>query len=82
MKDLLKVNPEIEKRQTEKLNKMKKKRNEAKVQKELKLLRKTASSKQNIMPSILNCVKCYATLGEICDELRSVFGEYRESLKI
>ncbi|NLL61596.1 MAG: methylmalonyl-CoA mutase family protein [Candidatus Atribacteria bacterium] len=82
MKDLLKVNPEIEKRQTEKLNKMKKKRNEAKVQKELKLLRKTALSKQNIMPSILNCVKCYATLGEICDELRSVFGEYRESLKI
>lgn len=82
MKYLLKVNPEIEKRQTEKLNKMKKKRNEAKVQKELKLLRKTASSKQNIMPSILNCVKCYATLGEICDELRSVFGEYRESLKI
>ena len=82
MKDLLKVNPEIEKRQTEKLNKMKGERNEAKVQEELRVLRKTASSEQNIMPSILNCVKCYATLGEICDELRSVFGEYKESLKI
>lgn len=82
MKDLLKVNPEIEKRQTERLNKLKKNRNELKVQENLKLLTKMANSEQNIMPAILDCVRSYATLGEICDQLRAVFGEYKESLKI
>ncbi|HOR41933.1 MAG TPA: methylmalonyl-CoA mutase family protein [Atribacterota bacterium] len=82
MKDLLKVNPKIEKRQTERLNKLKKNRNELKVQENLKLLTKMANSEQNIMPAILDCVKSYATLGEICDQLRAVFGEYKESLKI
>lgn len=82
MKDLLKVNPEIEKRQTERLNKLKKNRNKLKVQENLKLLTKMANSEQNIMPAILDCVRSYATLGEICDQLRAVFGEYKESLKI
>jgi len=82
MKDLLKVNPKIEKRQTERLNKLKKNRNELKVQENLKLLTKMANSEQNIMPAILDCVRSYATLGEICDQLRAVFGEYKESLKI
>lgn len=82
MKDLLKVNPEIEKKQTERLNKLKKNRNELKVQENLKLLTKMANSEQNIMPAILDCVRSYATLGEICDQLRAVFGEYKESLKI
>ena len=61
---------------------MKEKRNEAEVQENLKMLKKAAASKENVMPSILACVKSYATLGEICDELRTVFGEYKESLKI
>jgi len=82
MKDLLKVNPEIEKRQVKKLDEVKKKRKEKEVQEKLKLLREIASSEQNIMPPILDCVRSYATLGEICDQLRAVFGEYKESIKI
>jgi methylmalonyl-CoA mutase N-terminal domain/subunit len=41
-------------------------------------LRKDAASDVNLMPSILNCVRAYCTLGEIVDALREVFGEYRE----
>jgi len=82
MKDLLKVNPEIEKRQAEKLNSIKKRRNEAEVQENLSLLKKIASSEQNVMPAILSCVRSYATLGEVCDQLREVFGEYKDSIKI
>ncbi|MDD3656040.1 MAG: methylmalonyl-CoA mutase family protein [Atribacterota bacterium] len=82
MKDLLKVKPEIEKRQVEKLKKVKEKRNEKVVRKNLMELKKIASTEQNTMPAILDCVRSYATLGEICDKLREVFGEYKESIKI
>ena len=82
MKDLLKVNPEIEKKQVEKLSKVKEKRNEEEVQKNLNQLKNVASSEQNVMPVILDCVRSYATLGEICDQLRAVFGEYKDSIKI
>lgn len=82
MKDLLKVNPEIERRQVGKLDEVKKKRKEKEVQEKLQLLKEIASSEQNIMPYILDCVRSYATLGEICDQLRAVFGEYKESIKI
>lgn len=82
MKDLLKVNPEIEKRQVEKLSKVKEKRNEEEVQKNLNQLKEIAGSEHNVMPAILDCVRSYATLGEICDQLRAVFGEYKDSIKI
>jgi len=82
MKDLLKVNPEIERRQVRKLDEVKKRRKEKEVQEKLRLLKEIASSEQNIMPPILDCVRSYATLGEICDQLRAVFGEYKESIKI
>ncbi len=62
MKDLLKVNPEIEKRQVRKLDEVKKKRKEKEVQEKIQLLKEIASSEQNIMPYILDCVKSYATL--------------------
>ena len=82
MKDLLKVNPKIEKQQVKKLEEVKNSRKESEVQEKLKLLKNVADSDQNVMPSILDCVKSYATLGEICDQLREVFGEYKESIKI
>lgn len=82
MKDLLKVNPEIEKRQVEKLSKVKEKRNEEEIQKNLNQLKEIAGSEHNVMPAILDCVRSYATLGEICDQLRAVFGEYKDSIKI
>jgi len=82
MKDLLKVNPEIEKQQIKKLEEVKNKRDESKVKESLHLLKEAASSDKNVMPFILDCVKGYATLGEICDQLREIFGEYKDSIKI
>jgi methylmalonyl-CoA mutase N-terminal domain/subunit len=42
----------------------------------MKKLKKCAQGNENLMPPIMEAVKCYATLGEICDTLREVFGEY------
>jgi methylmalonyl-CoA mutase N-terminal domain/subunit len=44
----------------------------------LAILKKTAEGKSNVVPPILEAVKAYATIGEISDTLREVFGEYRE----
>jgi methylmalonyl-CoA mutase N-terminal domain/subunit len=48
------------------------------VTKALDIVRTVARGDQNIMPSLIEAVKTYATLGEISDALRDVFGEYRE----
>ncbi len=74
---ILKVPPEIEKRQVERLRKLKSERDNNEVKNALENLRKVAESNENTMPSILRAVKAYATLGEICDVFRSVFGEYK-----
>ncbi len=81
-KGLLRVNPKVGRRQVEKLNKLKSERNNEKVKDNLEQLEKTAGTSKNLMPIILDCVRSYATLGEICDVLRNVFGEYRESVKL
>jgi len=81
-KDLLRVNPKVGRCQVEKLNKLKSERNIEKVKDNLEQLEKTAGTSKNLMPIILDCVRSYATLGEICDVLRKVFGEYRESVKL
>ena len=81
-KGLLKVNPEVGRRQVEELKKLKERRDNHKVENNLKSLEKAAKTDVNLMPLILDCVKSYATLGEICDVLRSIFGEYKESVKL
>jgi len=81
-KGLLKVNPIVGQRQVEKLNKLKSERNNKRVMENLELLKKSADTSTNLMPIILECVKSYATLGEICDVLRNIFGEYKESVKL
>ncbi len=73
---LLKVDPRVRERQIAKLNRLKANRDSAKVAVSLANLKKTAEGTQNLLPPILEAVKAYATLGEICDTLRSVFGEY------
>ncbi|MBC7321976.1 MAG: methylmalonyl-CoA mutase, partial [Acetomicrobium sp.] len=56
-------------------------RDNVKVKEALEEIRKAAKDESvNIMPKILEAVKVYATLGEICDVLREEFGEYRESI--
>jgi methylmalonyl-CoA mutase N-terminal domain/subunit len=68
----------VEQYQKEKLARVKKERNNAKVKETLAVLKKAAQGPDNVVPPILEAVKGYATLGEISDTLREVFGEYRE----
>jgi methylmalonyl-CoA mutase N-terminal domain/subunit len=73
----LKVPPQIEKKQVDKLKRLRAERDSEKVRVALEKLKEVASENDNTMPVILEAVKVYATLGEICNELRDVFGEYR-----
>lgn len=79
-KELLRVDPEVEKNQKDKLEKLKNERNNKKVKETLDRLREKASTDENLMPSILDAVKEYATLGEICNVLRDIFGEYQQTV--
>jgi methylmalonyl-CoA mutase, N-terminal domain len=75
---ILKMDEKGEERQIKRLKKLRKDRDTQKVQKHLSELRKAARGEENLMPYILDCVHRYATLGETCDVLREVFGEYKE----
>ena len=76
-KDLLRVDPAVRLSQIEKLKRLKSERDNASVKDILNKLRKAAEGKDNLMPIIVDAVKAYGTLGEICDALRDVFGEYQ-----
>jgi methylmalonyl-CoA mutase N-terminal domain/subunit len=78
LRNLLRIKPEAEQYQKEKLARVKKERNNTKVKETLAGLKKAAQGTENLVPPILEAVKAYATLGEISDTLREVFGEYRE----
>ncbi len=77
---LLRVNPAEAKKQVAGLSKVKKERNAAEVTASLENLKKVARSSENTMPAFIRCVEAYATVGEICDALREVFGVQGESL--
>ena len=76
--DLLKIDPQIEKDQVARLQKLRSERNNLRVGENLDTLRKAASGTENLIPYILECVRSYATEGEIVQVFREVFGEYRE----
>ncbi len=76
--NLLRVDPAVRILQVEKLGKLKAGRDKEKVVKTLAWLKQSAEGKENLMYPIMEAVKAYATLGEICDTLREVFGEYRQ----
>jgi methylmalonyl-CoA mutase N-terminal domain/subunit len=78
LKDILRIKPEVEQYQKQKLARVKKERDNAKVREALAVLKRAAEGTDNVVPPILEAVKVYATLGEISDTLRDVFGEYRE----
>ncbi len=75
--ELLRVDPELGRKQTEKLKALRARRDNARVEQALAQLREAAQGTKNLMPPILECVRRYATIGEICGVLRQVFGEYR-----
>ena len=64
--------------QIDRLKILKKERDSQAVTKSLKALEKAAGEKQNVMPYLVECCKCYATVGEMADVFRNVFGEYVE----
>ena len=59
------------------MKKLRNERDNEKVKKALAEIKKVAGGNENLMPAVLNAVKSYATLGEICDVLKEAFGEYR-----
>ena len=73
---LLRVDPTVREQQMKKLQRLKEKRDNGAVQTSLAGLKKAAQGEDNLLPLILQAVRAYATLGEICDTLREVFGEY------
>lgn len=81
-KDLLKVNPAVADSQVDKLKKLQENRDQRQVAEALRNLRSVAQSSDNIMPAIIEAVKVYATLGEICGILREVFGEYQQQVML
>jgi methylmalonyl-CoA mutase N-terminal domain/subunit len=76
--DILVIDEAIAKRQCEKIAELKKHRDNTRVQSSLDALAGAAGTDRNLMPYILECVRAYATLGEMCDVLRKVFGTYEE----
>ena len=76
--DILVIDEAIAKRQRDKLAALKKHRDNARVRQTLEALGRRAETDENLMPCILECVRAYATLGEMCDVLRKVFGTYEE----
>jgi methylmalonyl-CoA mutase N-terminal domain/subunit len=72
-----KIDDSIRGQQTEKLRAIKEKRDKKKVQASLQTLQNKATSGENIMPTVIEAVENYCTLGEIADTLRNVYGEYK-----
>jgi methylmalonyl-CoA mutase N-terminal domain/subunit len=80
--ELLKIDLKIQEQQIAFLKKIRSERNNDIVNKSLNDLETAAHSDENLMPYILNAVKAYASVGEICNTMRKVFGEYRETVVI
>ncbi len=80
--ELLRVNPAVEKRQVEKLRAVKSERSQKEVEQKLSEVKKAAMEGSNLMYPIIEAVKVYATIGEICGVMRGVFGEYKEKIVI
>jgi len=79
---LLRIDPVEAEKQRKRLASLRAKRDSEKVAQALDRLKGVASSKENTVPAFIDCVEAYATLGEICDVLRGVFGEQEEILVI
>jgi methylmalonyl-CoA mutase N-terminal domain/subunit len=76
-RDLLRVDPAVRLSQMERLRQLTSERDNGRVKGILDRLKKAAGGSDNLMPVILDAVRSYATLGEVCDALRDVFGEYQ-----
>jgi len=76
--EILQIDETVAHRQAQRLRKLREERSSDAVARQLAALRKASQGKDNLMPYILDAVKAYATLGEICDAMRDTFGTYEE----
>jgi methylmalonyl-CoA mutase N-terminal domain/subunit len=79
---LLRIDEEIERSQIARLNALRAKRDSSRTKSALAELQRRAGTTENLLPAILAAVEAYATVGEISDALRRLFGEYHESIVI
>jgi len=79
-KGLLRVDPSVGELQKDKIKKLKAERDNSLAEAKLIALKEAAKGTDNLMPFILEAVRAYATLGEVCGVLREVFGEYQQSV--
>ncbi len=77
---LLRIDPDLERQQVARVQALRAQRNNAQVQTVLQRLESAARGSENLMPLLIAAVECYATLGEIADTLRAVFGEHQEQI--
>jgi methylmalonyl-CoA mutase N-terminal domain/subunit len=78
----LRMDKDLERSQIARLNALRAKRDSGRVKSALAELQRRAATSENLLPAILAAVEAYATVGEISDALRRVFGEYQESVVI
>ncbi|MFQ5778653.1 MAG: methylmalonyl-CoA mutase family protein, partial [Terriglobia bacterium] len=76
--EILQIDESVARQQAKRLGQLRRERDNRRVTQTLKHLEAAARGRENTMPYILECVRAYATLGEICDALRNVFGTYEE----
>jgi methylmalonyl-CoA mutase N-terminal domain/subunit len=76
------VDPDIERRQIERLKAFKEQRDDSEVQRARQKLRNAAEANDNVMPVIVEAVKANVTLGEVSNTLRDVFGEHSERITV
>jgi methylmalonyl-CoA mutase N-terminal domain/subunit len=76
--EILQIDETVARRQAERLRKLRAERSQSEVDRRLSALRNAAKGTENLMPFIFDAVMSYATLGEICDAMRDVFGTYEE----
>lgn len=80
--ELSRIDPKVEQQQVDNLQKLKRERNNKKAKETLEKLHYAAQKDENLMPTIIEAIKSYATIGEITEVLRQVYGEYKELIVI
>jgi len=78
----LRVDAAIEKTQVERLRALRERRDAIAAETSLVRLEEAARGSENVLPRILDCVEAYATVGEISNRLRAIWGEYREAVTV
>jgi methylmalonyl-CoA mutase, N-terminal domain len=76
--EVLQIDESVARRQQDRLQRLRAERSGEEVRRRLDALKRAAEGTENLMPHLYEAVKAYATLGEICETLRTVFGAYEE----